>query len=338
MTVQLEKPAIRFVANGEEQFFDFEWSSLDPNEVEVRRNDEVLGSEQYEVVNYDPANGGRIYFYAPPDRGAIIALYRKTPITQEVDYVEGEPFPADTHEEQMDKDTRILQEIVYGGRALGGFVDLTAVPQIDSIDIENTSGTDATIYPWSCDGRQAGAFLGQISNKAPEDGTTTSKPDGFVWYEIEQGPPPPGSGIIFPTTIRSIVMNTPTLRIFHGVGGDPAYPNASILEQIGSQITRADDYLLGPITELNAYHFKVDIVDRDTRNTALGADLLFNEWHDAYQVTSEDSNQLYTMFKFVCTVNGGFVILRISVTPDNGAGEPDEAFTVTREYQIEWVL
>ncbi|GAG37851.1 unnamed protein product, partial [marine sediment metagenome] len=127
--------------------------------------------------------------------GDIVYIYRKTPITQQVDYVEGDPFPADTHEFQLDKDTRILQELFFGGIGFGGEVNLASVPWPLEVEITNTSGTNAFIQPWTIDGLLSGIFYGEVvpdGESAPLDATPTAKPDGYIWWEL--GPAPSAGG------------------------------------------------------------------------------------------------------------------------------------------------
>ena len=192
MTVNVEHPRIEYVGTGINTEFAFLWSSGDPNENYVTVND-ILQTEgiEYELEDYTGEFGGRMVFYVPPAAGADVVVYRKTPITQQVDYVEGDAFPADTHEFQMDKDTRILQELRVGGQDTGSSVDLTAIPQATGVLIDNSAGTDAFITPWTTDGLLAGVALGEVipaGDPVPEDGSPSTKPDGYVWYVLEALP------------------------------------------------------------------------------------------------------------------------------------------------------
>ena len=190
MTVNFEVPRLSFVGNGVTTEFSFVWSSSDANENYVTVNDVLLTEGiQYEMVDYTPEYGGRMVFYIAPT--GTVVIYRQTPITQQVDYQEGEPFPADTHEFQMDKDTRILQELRAGASEGGTSVDLEAIPGVDHVRIANSAGTDATITPWTPDGLLAGVSMGEVveaGGSAPADGNPTTKPDGYIWYVLEALP------------------------------------------------------------------------------------------------------------------------------------------------------
>ena len=144
---------------------------------------------EYELVDYNPDHGGTMVFYVAPT--GTVLIYRQTPITQQIDYVEGEPFPSDTHEFGCDKDTRILQELRAGAGQSGTSVDLQSIPNEDSVRIANSAGTDATIDGWTTDGLLAGVAYGEVieaGGAAPADGNPTTKPDGYIWYVLEELP------------------------------------------------------------------------------------------------------------------------------------------------------
>ena len=185
MTVNRETPIVRYTGNGSATEYTFQWSCDEANENYVEVNGvQLIEGVEYELEDFDREHGGTMRFLEPPAAGDDILIYRRTPITQQVDYVEFDAFPAEVHEGQMDKDTRILQEIIDGGLAIGGPVDLNAVQYPDYVEIENSSGTNAILPLWECDADFAGVFAGEITTTAPNDGDTTTKPDGYVWFEV----------------------------------------------------------------------------------------------------------------------------------------------------------
>lgn len=65
----------------------------------------------YAVSGVGNPAGGNITFVVAPETGVSnILIRRATPLTQEVDYIEGDEFPAETHESALDKLTKIVQE------------------------------------------------------------------------------------------------------------------------------------------------------------------------------------------------------------------------------------
>ena len=56
------------------------------------------------------ASGGNVVFGTAPASGVTVVLIRDTNLTQEVDYIENDAFPAETHEAAIDKLTLQIQE------------------------------------------------------------------------------------------------------------------------------------------------------------------------------------------------------------------------------------
>jgi len=55
--------------------------------------------------------GGSVTMLVAPANGTRLIIYRDTDIVQETDYINGDPFPAETHERALDRLTMIAQEI-----------------------------------------------------------------------------------------------------------------------------------------------------------------------------------------------------------------------------------
>jgi len=73
---------------------------------------EGTGSTNYGIVN-NGAAGGIVTMVTAPVSGVTLILRRNTSLTQETDYVANDPFPAETHEDALDKlqmQTQELQE------------------------------------------------------------------------------------------------------------------------------------------------------------------------------------------------------------------------------------
>ena len=67
-----------------------------------------LGSH-YSITD-NGAAGGNVVFSTAPASGVTVVLLRNTNLTQEVDYIENDAFPAETHEAAIDKLTLQIQE------------------------------------------------------------------------------------------------------------------------------------------------------------------------------------------------------------------------------------
>ena len=68
----------------------------------------ALGTH-YTMVDNGSA-GGTVTFGTAPATGVTVVLLRNTNLTQEVDYIANDAFPAETHEAALDKLTLQIQE------------------------------------------------------------------------------------------------------------------------------------------------------------------------------------------------------------------------------------
>jgi len=73
----------------------------------------------YTVAGAGVGAGGTVTFVTAPPSGDLVVIYREVAITQSVDYTPNDPFPANTHEQALDRLTMISQQIDEEvGRAL----------------------------------------------------------------------------------------------------------------------------------------------------------------------------------------------------------------------------
>ena len=322
MTVNFEVPVVEYTGNASSTVFTFDWSSGDANDIYVQI-DGVLATEgvEYELENYDGATGGEIVFEVAPVTGTLIRIYRQTPITQQVDYEEGEPFQAETHEEQLDKDTRILQEINAGVYSEGGGVDLSADQQPDYTDIVNTAGTDARVLPWTTDGLKSGVALGEVvpnGGALPTDSDPTTKPDGYIWWGL--GVPAQGEGD------AEITMWTNALTVASSEEA-PSIPRAEFAYKASTgEIGYGYDQLVPaqepafiwheafatPVTVPATYLIKLEAFSGDAPS---GSAL------DTYLDVTADASWY---------LNSGTFKGIVRIAPDDGAGNPVVALEVSR--------
>jgi len=97
-----------FPINTTSEISVIERSALGAETVKV----EGTGSTNYGIVNNGSA-GGIVTMVTAPAAGTTLILRRNTDLTQETDYVANDPFPAETHEDALDKlqmQTQELQE------------------------------------------------------------------------------------------------------------------------------------------------------------------------------------------------------------------------------------
>ena len=70
-------------------------------------------STHYTVAGAGDASGGSITFTSGniPASGETVVIRRNVPQTQAIDYIANDPFPAETHEEGLDRGTMVAQQV-----------------------------------------------------------------------------------------------------------------------------------------------------------------------------------------------------------------------------------
>ena len=336
MTVNVEIPFVKYIGNGITSDYTFRWSCDDANENYVKQ-DGVLLKEgvEYELEDFTLEYGGAIVFNLIPPVNSEVLLYRQTPITQQVDYVEAEPFQAQTHEGQMDKDTRILQELIFGGIGIGGPVDLDAIQWPTYVEVTNTSGTNANILPWTVDGLLAGVSMGEViqfGDTAPTDGNPTTNPDGYIWWQL--GPLPDTGGDI------TVVMNTAPLVIDAQIPApEPAIARVRYMAHLGDVQYGFDPLqpLVDPVwttvsaiepspIALQSYWIKFEVLSGSVEGST--ADV----WLDVYVPTG--GPQPYYEWYVSDPGTTQTVTAELSVAPDDGGGSPNLNYAITRSVTL----
>ena len=332
MTVNSEFPYIQFLGNGVSVDFPFSWSSGDPSEIYVQL-DNVLLTEgvEYELTDYTLEYGGTQVFNIAPAVGQVVYVYRDTPVTQQLDYVDGEPFPLETHEFQLDKDTRILQEIIEGGRAIGGRVDLAAIQWEETVEITNTSGNNATINMWTTDGLLAGIATGEVilnGEAVPVDGNPTDKVEGYIWWYL--GPAPLAGGaaglVMFSNPIAinttKIAPEVPRAEFrYNGLTGDVEFgfdPQQPVEEPMWDAESALNPVPTVPSTFWLKFEVLTGAVNEQDNSP-------IDVWIDAAGVAGFP-NQFVGWY----VIAGQSVQAKFTLAPDDGGGTPDEDFAISR--------
>ena len=189
MTINVELPVISYKGDGVKVVFTFDFSLTEEEDLYVKV-DNVLVTEFSEyVIQNVTFTGGEILFDEPPADGAIVVIFRDTDKTQQVDYIQYDSFPAETHEAELDKIVRILQELIQGtftgiddnGELVTLSFDLGVELAQYLTTITNSGGTDAPVPMW-VSATTAGVFAGEYMPEAelPADGSATTFPDGYI--------------------------------------------------------------------------------------------------------------------------------------------------------------
>ena len=121
MTVSTTSIKNSYSANGSTTSFSYTFKVFASSEVKVIvRTDssgaesvraEGSGSTNYAVTGVGEAGGGTVTFVTAPASGETVVILRDTALTQATDYQPADPFPAESHEDALDKLTHITQEI-----------------------------------------------------------------------------------------------------------------------------------------------------------------------------------------------------------------------------------
>ena len=118
MTVSSTTTKNSYAGDSSTVAFSYTFKIFDEDDITVVLRNNTTGAETIQAIstNYTVsavgnAGGGTVTFVTPPATGNTVVLLRITPLTQITDYTPNDPFPAETHEEALDKLTHITQEL-----------------------------------------------------------------------------------------------------------------------------------------------------------------------------------------------------------------------------------
>lgn len=117
MTVSTTESRIGYNGNGATTVFAFPYRFLESSDLTVivvlatgTQVTQVLNTN-YTVSGAGDDAGGTVTMIVAPASGEQLVIVREVPLTQETDYISGDPFPAETHERALDKLTMISQRL-----------------------------------------------------------------------------------------------------------------------------------------------------------------------------------------------------------------------------------
>ena len=117
MTVSTTESRIGYNGNGATTAFAFPYRFLVSADLVVTlvladttQVVKVLNTD-YTVTGAGDDAGGTVTMVVPPATGQQLVIVRDVPLTQETDYISGDPFPAESHETALDKLTMISQRL-----------------------------------------------------------------------------------------------------------------------------------------------------------------------------------------------------------------------------------
>lgn len=130
MTVSSQTSSVSYAGDGVTAIFAVPFYFLENTHISVIIRDSA-GVESVLVLNTDYTvsgagnqAGGSVTIPSEPQLGETVTIVRSVPATQETDYVENDPFPAESHERALDKLTMLFQQ--------GEFADSRSIRVPDS--------------------------------------------------------------------------------------------------------------------------------------------------------------------------------------------------------------
>ena len=116
MTISSTINRVSYDGNGATVVFSVPFAFFDDDELIVIERDATSGQETTKSLNNDyTVTGGQglvgsVTAAAAPPAGVSWTILRRTGRTQEIDYTDNDPFPAETHESGLDRVTMIAQD------------------------------------------------------------------------------------------------------------------------------------------------------------------------------------------------------------------------------------
>ena len=147
----------RFLANG-----DLDVTLIQSDGTEVTQ---TLNTD-YTVTGAGVESGGTVTMNVAPATGEKLFIRRELELTQEIDYITGDRFPAETHETALDRLTMIAQQLDEGvSRAL----KITSVDADAGVDPSLPPVSPGDAFTWSPDGTGFVNLPLRFGSLTPED-------------------------------------------------------------------------------------------------------------------------------------------------------------------------
>jgi hypothetical protein len=158
MTVGLSTSPNQYIGDGILDTYPYDFKIFAETDIEVYV-DEVLLTGGYSLTGIGNGTGGNVVFdneHIPGNQVSIV-FSRNLPITQEIHYIEGDKFLADTHETGLDREVMLIQ------RLYEGFKKTIRLPMYSLIEDIYLTPEANKYLKWNSEGDGIeGADLGEI--------------------------------------------------------------------------------------------------------------------------------------------------------------------------------
>lgn len=115
MTVPSSTSSVTYTTDGTSAIYPIPFRFLEASHIRVTTRagagPEVVEVGTYTVAGAGNPSGGTVTFSPVKAAGITVVISRNVPLTQEADYVDNDPFPAESHEDALDKLTMIAQQL-----------------------------------------------------------------------------------------------------------------------------------------------------------------------------------------------------------------------------------
>ena len=176
MTISTTDSRISYNGNGVTTAFAFPFPYLEDADLVVN----LVGTTGVATVltlnTHYTVSSGTVSLSSAPGVGERLVINRVVPLTQETDYITGDPFPAESHERALDKLTLITQQhaealtrtlqIPVTSDANASLIDVTAVETVAGIasQVVTVATSDAQIMVVAADITNVNVVAASIGN------------------------------------------------------------------------------------------------------------------------------------------------------------------------------
>ncbi len=170
MTVSTATSFNSYAGNGSTTSFAYAFKIFQDSNLVVTLVNDTTGVEttqtlttDYTVTGAGSDSGGSVVFGTAPALGNTVVIRRVLPVTQETNYVPNDPFPAEAHEDALDKLTMLVQQEVASSELAVQFPEGDVGSGINNI-LPSVTGRADKLIKFGLDGAVEVIAASDLSN------------------------------------------------------------------------------------------------------------------------------------------------------------------------------
>jgi len=170
MTVSTATSFNSYAGNGSTTSFAYAFKIFQDSNLVVTLVNDTTGVEttqtlttDYTVTGAGSDSGGSVVFGTAPASGNTVVIRRVLPVTQETNYVPNDPFPAEAHEDALDKLTMLVQQEVASSELAVQFPEGDVGSGINNI-LPSVTGRADKLIKFGLDGAVEVIAASDLSN------------------------------------------------------------------------------------------------------------------------------------------------------------------------------